>query len=103
MERGLHATKRIWALALIVGHLLAVAMAWSPSLHHWAHGDADEAHHHSCAIAAVLTGQIDQPGTTALSAAPPLLAEESLLPFETGRRPQAAIRDSGRERAPPVV
>lgn len=100
MQRALHSTKRIWALALIVGHLLAVAMAWSPSLHHWAHGHAAEPHH-TCAITAVLAGQLDQPGITAITTAPPLLAEEAQPSFETDRRPPGVIRDCGRERAPP--
>ena len=102
MPRVFHSTKRAWALALIVGHLLAVAMAWSPSLHHWAHGHAADTHH-TCAITAVLTGQLDQPGMPAITTAPPLLVGEAQLYFETGRRPHGVIRDCGRERAPPLA
>jgi len=93
--------KRACALALIVGHLLAVAMAASPRLHHWAHDDANCADH-ACAITAILAGQIDEPGILAVSPTPPAAVGAELHFFAKECRLEGAIPHCGRERAPPV-
>ncbi|MDD5199554.1 MAG: hypothetical protein PHC88_07085 [Terrimicrobiaceae bacterium] len=102
MRRGFHSTVRTVALALIACHLLAVAMASSPALHQWMHGDADEPGHH-CAAATVVAGQVDQPDVASVFARPanfPTAIASSIVP---ARALPTAFRACAQERAPPAV
>lgn len=49
---------RVFALSLMVAHLVSVALASSPAFHHWFHGDADNSDH-VCAVTSLLDGQLD--------------------------------------------
>ncbi len=47
--------------AALLAHLLAVlALAASPGLHHWLHGDAADADDHDCAVVLYLHGGADE-------------------------------------------
>lgn len=66
---------RLLLLGMAVGYLLAMAMAFSPDLHHWVHQDSDQPDHH-CVVTTLADGQVDSP------AHPPVLADH--LPIATG-------------------
>jgi hypothetical protein len=91
---------RVLAMTLLLGHFLAIAMAWSPSLHDWLHGDNDEAQHH-CAATAMIDGQIDRPAVPgALTLLAPVPAGREAIRDLNSELP-SAFRASPLERGPP--
>jgi hypothetical protein len=58
--RHVEGVQRAVTAILCASYLLVLAMAASPALHEWLHGDADEADHQCAAVTAAL-GQLDRP------------------------------------------
>jgi hypothetical protein len=102
MQRASHSARRTWALILVLSHLLVVAMAGSSWLHHRLHGDAD-APDHSCAVTAVLAGQIDQPDLPDVALAPGHFIAAPAPILAAARPPIEAPRNCAQERAPPAA
>jgi hypothetical protein len=102
MQRAFHSITRTLALTLILGHLLAVAMAGSPWLHQRLHHHA-AAPDHTCAVTAVLNGQIDQPDVPELAIAPARFATAGIPFLLVDRPPSETPRNCTRERAPPAA
>ncbi len=100
--RASHFHGQTLALLLVLGHLLAIAVAWSPDLHHWMHGDADESGH-LCAAAAVLGGQLESANATVSVLAPMLFPTESVPLDQIGVRPLLPLTGRSQERAPPAA
>ena len=101
MQRAFPSVRRTLAEALILGHLFAAVLAWSPSLHHWLHGDSDEPDHH-CAVTALLDGQFDRSTVLAVAAKPPTLSPETDPLLISTPEPLVAPRSGVRGRAPPL-
>ncbi len=101
MQRAFRPALSACAVALVAAHLLAIAMAWSPSLHHRLHHGADGSHH-ACAVVTVLAGQLDQPDPPVFFAAP----AEPAAPLADSFFPGAALSASRHDspgRAPPAA
>ena len=72
MIRLLHAAgmQRAFTALVFAANLLVLAMAASPDLHQWLHGDADESDH-QCAVATAVQGQLDRPPVDVAAVASP--------------------------------
>ena len=102
MQRALSSLGQALILALIMGYLCMLAMASSPSLHHWLHGDSDKPDHH-CAVTALLDGQFDRSTTVSVAAMPPALRTETIPFLSSAPEPLVALRSGVRGRAPPLA
>lgn len=96
--------RRRFVVALVLTHLIAVlAMAASPSLHHWIHQDAD--HDDDCAVVVYLSGRCEGPPAPVLVAAPLLGELPSAAPAPTRAIWVESIFSTNRvyEHAPPAT
>ena len=100
MQRALSSVGQALILALIMGYVCMLAMASSPSLHHWLHGDSDEPDHH-CAVTALLDGQFDRSTTLPVAVMQPALHPETVPLPSPASEPLVALRSGVRGRAPP--
>ncbi len=92
---------RFLATGLLAAHLLVIAMAMSPALHHWLHGDADESDHH-CAVTAMIDGQLDRPDIQCVQIERPLVVLEIRDASPPAQPLPAFAHASPGGRAPPV-
>ena len=58
--------RRLLSLLLLAQFLWANALAASPALHHWLHGDDAQSPDHECVATLLATGATDSPVTPAL-------------------------------------
>jgi hypothetical protein len=102
MQGSRHPIGKFLAVAVLAGHLLAVAMALCPTLHEWLHHDANESGHH-CAAMVIINGQLDRPDVAAIQIgkAPLFVTEDALL--GPSQPLQLATCTSPGERAPPAI
>ena len=100
MQRALSPVGQALILALIMGYVCMLAMASSPSLHHWLHGDSDEPDHH-CAVTALLDGQFNRSTVPPVAVVQPALQAESATLLRYAHEPCAVLRSAVRGRAPP--
>ncbi|HEY8902918.1 MAG TPA: hypothetical protein VIM48_04370 [Chthoniobacterales bacterium] len=102
MQGSRHPIGKFLAVAVVAGHLLAVAMALCPALHEWLHHDANESGHH-CAATVIINGQLDRPEVAAVQVtkAQLFVTESGLL--DPSQPLRAALRTTPGERAPPLA
>lgn len=100
MHRAFRPALRACAATLILAHLLVIAVAWSPALHEWLHGDATDPHH-DCAALVYVGGHLDEvvPTVSAVSSDSPI-AWSFLEPGHTATTDNAIFSS---ERAPPAA
>jgi hypothetical protein len=102
MLRRNEGAQRAITAVVFASYLLVLAMAASPALHEWMHGDADEADH-QCAAVTAIHGQLDRAVVDPAIVALPALSWVEPRPFlyaVTIARLFLLVR--GLEHAPPV-
>ena len=100
MHPARHLIGRFLAAGLLAAHLLVVAMALSPALHHWLHRDADESDH-QCAVTAMIDGQFDRPDAAGPDVIQPLFFAKTCVQPEPSQPLADFSLASPGERAPP--
>lgn len=102
MQGSRHPIGKFLAIAVLAGHMLAVAMALCPALHEWLHHDANESGHH-CAVTVIINGQLDRPDVAIVQVTkvPLLVTADGLL--DPSQPLRVALRTTPGERAPPLA
>lgn len=83
--------------------LWALALAASPQLHEWLHGDACHHDDHECAATLIATGGCDAPNVVPVVVVAPLIMAAALLPQTDFEVPNLFLIGRSLEHGPPVA
>jgi hypothetical protein len=97
------AVKRFVSSLLLACWLWAIALAASPALHDWAHGEEEGHGEHHCAAALLASGGCDAPDVAPLIAAAPVHVELGTVAIAGPDLASLFLIGSPLERGPPMA
>lgn len=97
------ALKRSISSLILTALLWAVALAASPELHAWAHGEDAEHGDHECAATLIATGSCESPDTAPVLVAARITREMAALPPGDRNVPVLFLVSGTLEHGPPVA
>ena len=95
--------KRTFSSLLLVCWLWALALAASPTLHAWAHGEDAGHEDHECVAKLIATGGCDAPAIAPALVVAPVAFVLVALPLRDTDAPVVLLIGGPSERGPPVV